>query len=231
MNARNARTIAAVRIARQKLAIAAMLTVNVSSNYKRLSRSLDQLGRKQLPFAFAKTLNETMKAVGKYTVARTYPRAFDVRNRAFFKASIFTGTTVRRATKTKLRVSARARFDRGNLQQHATGGSKRARSGRIAIPSRFTKAARRARGVRKALRPRAVVDNPKGYIDRDGPSDAIYQRYGRGGNRVRLLYVLQPRARLRKRFRFYEDAQRITRSVSPKLFRKNFSQAIRTARR
>ena len=115
MNERNARTIAAVRIARQKLAIAGMLTVNVSSNYKRLSRSLDQLGRKQLPFAFAKTLNETMKAAGKFMVARTYPRAFDVRNRAFFKASIFTGTAVRRATKTKLRVSARARFDRGNL--------------------------------------------------------------------------------------------------------------------
>ena len=56
-----------------------MLTVNVSSNYKKLSRSLDQVGRKQLPFAFAKTLNETMKAVEKYTVARTYPRAFDVR--------------------------------------------------------------------------------------------------------------------------------------------------------
>jgi len=42
-----------------------MLTVNVSSNYKKLSRSLDQVGRKQLPFAFAKTLNETMKAVAK----------------------------------------------------------------------------------------------------------------------------------------------------------------------
>ena len=84
-----------------------MLTVNVSSNYKKLSRSLDQVGRKQLPFAFAKTLNQTMKAVEKYTVARTYPRAFDVRNRAFFKAAMFTGSTVRRATKTKLRVSAR----------------------------------------------------------------------------------------------------------------------------
>jgi hypothetical protein len=51
-----------------------MLTVNVSSNYKKLSRSLDGLGRKQLPFASAKTLNETMKAVEKYTVARTYQR-------------------------------------------------------------------------------------------------------------------------------------------------------------
>ena len=69
-----------------------MLTGNVSSNYKQLSRSLDQVGRKQLPFAFAKTLNQTMKAVGKYTVARTYPRAFDVRNRAFFRAVMFTAT-------------------------------------------------------------------------------------------------------------------------------------------
>jgi len=223
--------IAAVRTARQKLTTAWMLTVNISSNYKRPSQSLDTLGRKQLLFAFAKTLSETMKAVEKYTVARTYPRAFDVRNRAFFKASMFTGTAIRRATKTKLRVSARDRFDRGNLKLHATGGTKRARSGRIAIPLRFTKATRGARGVREALRPQAVVDSSKGYIDRDGLRDAIYQRYGRGGNRVRLIYVLQPRARLRQRFRFYEDAQRITRSVSPKLFRKNFSQAIKTVRR
>ena len=73
-----------------------IMQINISSNYKRLSRLLDQVGKKQLPFAFAKTLNETMKAVEKYTVARTYPRAFDVRNRAFFKASMFTGTAVER---------------------------------------------------------------------------------------------------------------------------------------
>ena len=42
-----------------------IMQINISSNYKRLSRSLDQVGRKQLPFAFAKTLNETMKAVEK----------------------------------------------------------------------------------------------------------------------------------------------------------------------
>ena len=208
-----------------------MLAVNVSSNYKQLSRSLDQLGRKQLPFAFAKTLNQTMKAVGKYTVARTYPQAFDVRNKSFFKAAMFTGDAVRWATKTKLRASARDRFDRGNLQLHATGGTKRARSGRMAIPSRYTKARRGPKGVRKNLRPRAVVDTPKGYIDRDGPRDAIFQRYGRGGKQVRLLYVLQPSAKITKRFRFYEDAERITRAVSPKLFSRNFSHAIRTARR
>ena len=213
-----------------------MLSVNVTSNYKKLSRSLDQLGKKQLPFAFAKTLNQTMKAVAKYTVARTYPRAFDVRNRAFFKASMFSnsgqgGKAVRWATKTKLRVSARDRFDRGNLQLHATGGTKPARSGRIAIPSRYTKARRKAKGVPDKLRPRAVVNTPKGFIDRDGPRDAIYQRYGRGGKQVRLLYVLHPSAKIKKRFRFYEDAERITRQVSPKLFTRNFAHAVKTARR
>ena len=209
-----------------------MLTVNVSSNYKKLSRSLDQLGKKQLPFAFAKTLNQTMKAVAKYTVARTYPRAFDVRNKGFFKAAMFTKDAVRWATTTKLRVSARDRFGRGNLQLHATGGVKTGKGGRLAIPSRYVGSRRLKSGrVKDALLPRAVVNTPKGFIDRDGPRDAIYQRYGRGGKQVRLLYVLHRSARIPKRFRFYEDAERITRSVSPKLFRKNFSQAIRTARR
>ena len=68
-----------------------MLSVNVTRNYKKLSRSIDQLGWMQLPFAFAKTLKQSMKAVEKYTVARTYPRAFDVCNKGFFKASMFTG--------------------------------------------------------------------------------------------------------------------------------------------
>ena len=66
---RTAQTTASARTAYQRIAIAGMLTVNVRSNYKKLSRSLDQVGRKQLPFAFAMTLNETMKAVEKYTVA------------------------------------------------------------------------------------------------------------------------------------------------------------------
>ena len=76
-----------------------------------------------------------------------------------------------------------------------------------------------------------MVNTPKDFIDRDGPRDAIYQRYGRGGKQVRLLYVLHRSAKISKRFRFYEDAERITRAVSPKLFSKNFSHAIRTARR
>ena len=47
------------------------VSISVKSNFKKLDKSPDKLGRKQLPFAFAKTLNDTMKAVGKYTTVRT----------------------------------------------------------------------------------------------------------------------------------------------------------------
>jgi len=39
----------------------------------------------------------------EYTVTRAYPRAFDVRNKGFFKASMFTGDAVRWAIKAKLK--------------------------------------------------------------------------------------------------------------------------------
>ena len=212
-----------------------MMTMNVSSNYKKLDRSLDKLGKKQLPFAFSKTLNDTMKAVAKYTVARTYPRAFDVRNKGFFKAAMFTKDAVRWATKTKLRASARDQFGRGNLQLHATGGTKTGRAGRLAIPSRYVGSRRRKDGrVKDALLPRAVVQTDKGFFTErraGGSKAAIFQRYGRGAKKLRLLYTVQPRAKIRKRFRFYEDAERITRQVSPKLFRRNFAHAVKTARR
>jgi len=191
------------------------VSISVKSNFKKLDKSLDKLGRKQLPFAFAKTLNDTMKAVAKYTTARTYPQSFDARNKAFFEASMFKGNAVTWATKSRLSVAAEDRFDRGNLEHHARGGT------------RLAKAGRGGRGAPKRLRPRTVVDSAKGYL----AEDTIYQRYGARGAQRRKLYILRRSVRMRKRFPFYEDAERITKKVSPQLFKRNFRKAIETARR
>ena len=67
------------------------MQINIGNNYKKLTRSLDETGRRQPPFAFFKTLKQTMKAVEKYKVARTYPRSFDILNKSFFAASMFKG--------------------------------------------------------------------------------------------------------------------------------------------
>ena len=130
------------------------------------------------------------------------------------------------ATKSRLSVAAEDRFDRGNLEHHARGGTRLAKAIRIAIPTRYVKTRRGARGAPKRLRPRTVVDSTKGYLAKD----TIYQRYGACGGQRRKLYVLRRSVRMPKRFRFYADGERITKSVSPQLFRKNFRKAIEAAR-
>ena len=201
------------------------LAVTVKSNHKKFLRRMTDIQKKQLPFAYSLTLNDSMKAVKKYTVARTFPRAFDVRSPKFFQASMFGKGSVVWASKKNLKVTATDRLDRGNLEEHARGGAKRVRW-RVAIPTRYTKARRTMRGVPKRLHPRSVVESPKGYLE----GDTIYQTYGAKGSKRRLLYVLKTGVRLRKRFPFYEDAERITRQVAPKLFKRNFARALKSAR-
>ena len=69
------------------------VSISVKSSFKKLDKSLDKLGRKQLPFAYSKTLNDTMKAVAKYTVNRTYPLSIDCGN-ASPNAPCVTGSIV-----------------------------------------------------------------------------------------------------------------------------------------
>ena len=189
-----------------------VVSVTIKSNYRKIERSLDTLGRKQLPFAYATTLNDTMKAVKKFTIERTYPRSFQVRNKAFFKASVWGKGSVRWATKQNLVVSAEDRLGRG--------GQKKVR-GRVATPTRYVKARRTARGVPKRLRPRTVVDSAKGYLG----GQSIYQTFGPRQSKRRLLYVLASNVTLRPRFPFYQDAERITKMTSSKLFKRNFRRA------
>jgi hypothetical protein len=72
-----------------------------------------------------------------------------------------------------------------------------------------------------------VVDSTKRYL----AEDTFYQRYGARGGQRRKLYILRRSVRMPNRFRFYENGEWITKSVSPQLFRKNFRKAIETARR
>jgi hypothetical protein len=190
------------RTVHRRIAIAGMPTVSISSNYKKLSRSLELT---HAPSIFVTAPSSGPQCSWALRSSGQLRRSYGYQPVIVLIVAIYSYMQLVEPSGHGLDAS---------LSHHA---SPKRQGG--------------ARGVRKALRLRAVVNTPKGFIDRGGPRDAIYQRYGRGGKQVRLLYVLQPRARIPERFRFYEDAERITRSVSPKLFRRNFSQAIRTARR
>lgn len=202
------------------------MDIKLSGNYRELEKRLNKIQRKQLPFAFSKTLNDTAKKVRKQIVERTYPRSFDVRDKRFANATF----SIKFSNKRNLVAVVFDRLDRANLKLHAKGGTKRAKSGNIAVPSRYVKERRSGRGVRKSLRPRTVVDTPKGYIQR-GPRKAIYQSYGRKGANKRLLYSLKSFANIRKTFPFYKDANRTVERHLQRSFNVHLREALRSRRR
>tara|TARA_B100001123_G_C14989863_1_gene899124 strand:- start:167 stop:790 length:624 start_codon:yes stop_codon:yes gene_type:complete len=204
------------------------VSIDIQSNYHKLNRSLDQLGRKQLPFAFSRTLNDTMFKVREHAVKTVYPRSFDVRDPKFFSAIM----RVEKSTKTRLVASLSDKVGREYLERHSKGGIKRARGGRIAIPSRELAARRSGRGVPKGMRPSALVSSPRGFVGHTkSGQQVIYQRKGKRRYPIRVQYVLEPSASIRKTFPFYEEAQRLTRRESGRIFKRHFRKAVETARR
>jgi len=205
-----------------------MIKVSVTSNYKALSKSLDRLGKKQLPFAFSQTLNGTMFRVRQETVTKTYPRSFSVRNARFFNSIMRVG----KATKTNLEVSLFDKVGRDYLERHTSGGVKIPKTGRLAIPSKDQLTKRTARGFRNTQRPRTIIDKPKGFIGKlKSGQPAILERKTKKSYPLRVVYILEQSAFIKKTFPFYKDAKRVTKQVSGALFKKHFAEAIRTARR
>ena len=198
------------------------MEVKLASNYKQLERRLNSVQRKQLPFAFSKTLNEVAKRIRKRIVDRTYPSSFDVRDGRFANATF----RIDYSSKRKLEARVYDRLGRANLKLHAEGGVKRAKSGSIAVPTQYVKGRRTGRGVRRNLRPREVVDSQKGYKTQR----AIFQAYGPKGSKKRLMYSLVPSARISKRFPFYEDANKIVRKDLSRVFNYQLKQALRSRR-
>lgn len=200
--------------------------INMTTNYKQINKRLSLIQRKQLPFAFSNALNDVAFAVRKRIVDRTYPRSFSVRDKRFASASF----RVAKANKRKLEACVFDKLERANLRLHAKGGIKHGR-GNIAIPSSYVKQRRSGKGVPKRLKPRTVVDTPKGRISKQGGSKLIFQSYGPKGSKQRLLYSLKPSANIKKSFPFYEDAQRTINNSFEKLFNRQLKRALRTARR
>jgi len=197
--------------------------LKVKIQTKGVLKFLERLHRKQLPFATASTLNETIFAVRKQIVGSTWNQAFDVKNTRAATAAF----RIRKASKRRLAASIYDRLGRSSLALHASGGTKRPRGGRLAIPTSNIK--RTATGkISKSKRPQGLKNSF--VADLNGRGLGVWQRYGRKGSKLRLMYDLERTARIRKRFKFYEDAEKVALRVYPKAFERNFIKAVRTAR-
>ncbi len=209
------------------------MDINLSGNFRQLERRLNSVQRKQLPFAFSKTLNDTAFQVRKTITGPTYNRAFDVKNSKFAGQSF----RVFKSTKRKLEASVTQvkvrQLYRGNLKMHAEGGIRRPRAGHIAVPSDKMKAKRTRTGrMGQANRPRQLLEKPRTFIAvMSSGKRGIWQRRGKKRLPIELLYNFEKSVRINKNYMFFEDGSMVVRKKLQRNFSKAFDHAMKTRKR
>lgn len=200
-----------------------MLEVNVTSNVRQFRRRLDRWKRDQVPFATSRALNATAFDVRKTFVEKSFPRAFDLKNKSFPRAML----RVAKSSKKSLIASVYDRLGREYIRKHIEGGTKTPKGAHIAIPKgvRVT-----GRGVTPAKRPRQILQRPDVFISKaGGGGEVILQRMKSG--KTKLLYFLTPKAKIDPVLDLERDGKRVVDREFRKHFGRELARAIRTARR
>jgi hypothetical protein len=196
--------------------------ININSNLKSFTKNLNRFSKTQVPNATRSTLNETAFELKNHIVKKIFPKAFTVRNRRFpnllFK--------FKKATKQKLESSVFQKTIDGRqfdvITKSATGGIKKARGGRVAIPTSNIRLG--SKGIRANRRPRQILNNPKGFIK----DKKIYLEKARG--KLQLLYFLKEFVKIRKTFPFEESSKSFVDKNLKKIFGKALAFRISRAR-
>jgi hypothetical protein len=183
---------------------------------KRVAQSL-HASADQIPYAMMIALNDATEVTRNFLIKHTWPTAIVQRNASFIAASLTTRDT--RASKTNLSTEIYDKLDKGHLTEQAKGGVVSPRGRHIAVPIKGN-VPRTARGVPKGMRPRNL---PNGVRIKD----AIYVREK---GKLKLMYVLKPKVRIRARVPFYEDYVMIMRRELDHAVPRAFEKAMRTKR-
>lgn len=197
-----------------------MLTFDLR-DFQRLARNLKTL-ESQVPFALANAMTHAAFRTRELLITDTWPRAVEVRNRAFLRRSL----RIQKARKTALRVAIVDDLNRDILLIHAQGGTKRPLKRGLAIPPSGT-VSRGPRGVPKGERPKAVIARtPKRALR--VTSRGIF--VGAGG-RLHLRYAFAPTATVKPDVPFLDDFEHYMRREIQPAFVKSIRKAMKTARR
>ena len=189
------------------------LSPKTPKDLKLFSKDLGIFARQQ-PFAMSKAINDTAFDVRRASITE-YGRSFQIRNKAFIRSAL----RVKKSTKRNLQAHVWDRFNKDWLARQVTGGVKKARSKQLLIP---IQAKQTGRGTKN---PRSYKNT---FVDKSkSGKPGLYQRWGRGGKKVRLLFTMQPQVAITKGFKFFERANRATR----RLFDGHFDTAWRYTKR
>lgn len=179
--------------------------------------------RRQIPFAISSGLTDTAEDIRDAEVKHLLA-VFDVRGN-WWKENRRYGLRYKAARKTKpvAEVYTRAHW----LFDHVHGGTRSESGKRRGVPKSASIRRTQTGSIRMSDRPLRI---PKSYKIPISGGKSLLLRRKQGGMDPELMYLLIPRARIKKRFYFYETAHRTARKVGQKNFDKALDRAIRTAK-
>jgi len=174
----------------------------------------------QMPYILARTMNDAAEVTRSFLIHTTWPHHTYQRNQSFMAAALTTKDS--RAQKGDLTVEIYDKLGRANLFLHAKGGQRQAKSSFIAIGSTRNIAAQRGpHGVVQSMRPRNLKNSFR-------KGDVVYQRVGK--DRLRLMYVLKPRAQINQDVPFFSDFATVMRGAMVANLPHNVAMAMKTRR-
>lgn len=191
------------------------LNPKAPADIKKFGRKVKNLAR-QIPFATSLAINDTAFDI-RHDSVDLFNRSFSIRNKRFAATAL----RVQRSNKRSLTARVYDRLGRDWLQRQAKGGVKKARGRSLLIP---ITAKRTGRGTKN---PRSFKNS---FIATINGKSAIWQRYGRKGSSLRMLFLLKPSVTVSKGFDFYKNAARVAKRSMPSNYAKAWRRAVSTAR-
>ena len=193
------------------------MEIIVKDNIKEFTRWLDEIHKKQIPFATSRALNDTAVDVQEAEVS-VVKRVFRSLKTWWLKQQP-TGIKVKFSNKQNLH--ARVFTDAYFAEIQEKGGTKKPRRARnLAIPTeKVPKKYRTSHGAKEMIEQRnKVFATPKGVFRRTGKRT------------IQLLWSLSPVAIIKPRFPFHETAEQIALRRFNVHFPERLKQAIATAK-
>lgn len=197
-----------------------MMRISIDHDLKKLTKKLNNIERKQIPFATAKALTDTAKdaqTASKKAMIKKLdrPTPFTLR-----------GVAIQRATKTKLQSVVYIKDIQAKyLRWQISGGTREARNKALLIPQgiRLNKYGNMPKGRLSKLRTKDNIFS--GKVDGVG---GVYQRYKKKA--PKLLVAYESRVKYGVKYPFYKIVKGSVRQQFKKNFSKALTQALRTAK-
>lgn len=200
-----------------------MLKISVAAEIDHAMRQLQTIRQaEQFRFSVAKALTATASQV-QQEVRKNMPGRFTIR-----RPWVVNGILIEKATKQNLTATVYSRDKFMGLQE--VGGAKGPLRNYLALPTSMVRRTKKDL-IAKADRPKNLGDKVE-MIEFNGHKWLALKRGRKGanGNKLRLLYLLVPRAQIKSRLGLGEDAARVAKARFVQNLNDAMQFALRTAR-